>query len=73
MSSFCPNCGREIVWGQTETGSRVALSLPPERRYYFLYEATHRPVVREVDTYIPHGPQCGGGGRHRRTQRPNSL
>ena len=63
MSAFCPDCGREIVTGYTETGHRIVLSVPPERRYHFAYEYKARPIVRETDTYLPHPPDCASAAK----------
>jgi hypothetical protein len=72
MSSFCPGCGKEILWGMTPTGDRVALSLPPERRYMFLY-APPKSVVDEVDTYSVHAPDCPEAGRYKSKQHHQPL
>jgi hypothetical protein len=70
MSTFCPGCGSEIVWGQTETGDRVALSLPPIQRYVFSYPPP-RSVIQCVDTYSPHTNACAERGKYKRRQRDN--
>lgn len=55
--SKCPQCGREILWGMMEDGTRVALSLPPTRGYMYLLPAPEN-LVRYVETYQPHYADC---------------
>lgn len=52
MSAYCPNCKREIVWGETASAQRIALDPHPEARYYFAYRDMR--LVRYTDTYQPH-------------------
>ena len=65
MAGFCPNCGKQVIWGVTPTGSKIALSAQAIRRYVFLY-APPQSVVDEVETYQLHGPDCQGGFKVRK-------
>lgn len=52
--TFCDKCGREIVWGVTETsGERIAFDAWAERRYMFLYGPAD-PTCRSIDTWNVH-------------------
>lgn len=54
MAAFCKDCGIEIVWALTKSGSKIPIEIASEKRYVRVDSADFDPVVSLRDTYKQH-------------------
>jgi len=74
--SQCRGCGAQIIWAITEkNGKKVPLDAKPERRYIVQSRLSstdsreQTPLVRILETYMPHFATCPKAGNFRKERK----
>lgn len=52
----CRTCGKAILWVETQSGKRMPLDYPGERR--FVLESGEGMLARQRETYVSHFATC---------------